>query len=183
MSEQGQRKRAEAVAQMSPNASVTVPVLADEGHDRGTARLAGPPPVSYLEECEAPAFVLTNEKRGIGLGAKRNRTTPGEDRGTVVLVTGRRTLCLVGVSPDDVAIEIPHEEVATVTYHTGLLANRLELRTPQQAYHCWVDRTADRQLLAETASYIEERSSSDDESEGDSKVMYRGHPVDSSYLK
>lgn len=153
--------RANLLAQMASDPSVTTDVLADTERQFPDGRLVDDPPVAYLAESESPAFVLTNAKKGIGLGAKRNTVSPDRDRGTVILVTARRTLCLVGTEPEDETFTIPHGAVAWVSYHTGLFANRLELRTPAKAYHCWTERsTGDSQLEAVTA-FIDERLTDD----------------------
>jgi hypothetical protein len=189
-------EQAEFVAQMAPHPSVTRAVLADE-----ESRLAGQPPVTYLDDAEAPAYVLTNGKRGVALGTKRNQTTPDKGRGTVILVTGRRTVCLVGTAPDDEVGEVPHTDVAAVEYHTGLLAKRLELRTPQRSIHCWVGRNTESSLLEEVATYVEDRAEADEDDiqdgsrengqtapdhdgeEDSDTVMYRGRPVDRSFIE
>ena len=181
MTEQPGQTRANLLAQMASHPSVTTDVLAGTERQFQSGRLSGQPPVAYLEESEAPAYVLTNQKKGIGLGTKRRTTTPDRKRGTVVLVTGRRTLCLVGQEADDEVISVPHRAVASVSPHSGLLSNRLELRTPRKAYHCWVERSAPDSLLADAAAFIEKRIRDDpeelDRDDGASRVTYRGNAV------
>lgn len=181
MTEQPGQTRANLLAQMASHPSVTTDVLAGTERQFKSSRLSGDPPIAYLEESEAPAYVLTNQKKGIGLGTKRRTTTPDNGRGTITLVTGRRTLCLVGQDSSDEVVSVPHESVASVSAHTGLLANRLELRTPQKAYHCWVERTAPDSLLESVATFIDERKSEDpvevDRDDGASRVTYRGNAV------
>lgn len=111
MTSQSELNRAMTLAEMAPHSSVTVGVLACRESEFPDGRLAEPP-VAHLEETEAPAFALTNSKRGVGLGTKRNTTTPADGRGSVVLVTGRRTLCLVGGETDDSVFSVPHSAVA-----------------------------------------------------------------------
>jgi hypothetical protein len=181
MKEQSQITRANLLAQMASNRTVTTDVLADEERQFVESRLVGPAPVARLDKSEAPAFVFTNEKRGIGLGSKRNTTTPDSDRGTVTVVTGRRILCLVGTEPDDEVVEIPIESVAAATAHTGLLANRLEIRSPRKAYHVWTDRNTDDVLMG-AAEFIENRMFDDPEElsrrDGASRITYRGQSID-----
>jgi len=173
--------RANLLAQMASNRTVTTDVLADEERQFAESRLVGPPPVERLEKSEAPAFVFTNAKRGIGLGSKRRTTAPDSDRGTVALVTGRRVLCLVGTEPEDELIEVPIESIASATGHTGLLANRLEIRTPRKAYHIWADRTTDEAVQA-AAEFIEDRMFEEPEQlerrDGANRVTYRGRSID-----
>jgi hypothetical protein len=168
------------LAEMAPHRSVTVGVLAGQEGVFPDARLHEPP-VTYLEDTEAPAYALTNTRRGIGLGTKRNTTAPADGRGTVVLVTGRRTLCLVGQERDDEVIEIPHESVAAVSVHRGLLAHRFELRTPRRGYHCWVPRGTERSLLATAAEFVRDRVGETPEEmetdDGANRLTYRGQPV------
>ena len=172
--------RAETLSEIAPSDSVTAPLLA--GAD---GRFATPPlhepPVSYLEPAESPAYVLSNAKRGIGLGSKRNTVAPSRDYETVVLVTGRRTLCLVGQASTDRVIEVPHESIADASYKTGLRAHRLALKTPRSIYHCWVNRKTEEDLLGAVTAFIEDRKQeSPEEVDGDdnaSRVHYRGLPV------
>ncbi|MFW5974273.1 MAG: hypothetical protein ACOCPZ_02700 [Natrialbaceae archaeon] len=153
--------RANLLAQMASDPSVTTDVLADTERQFPDGRLAGDPPVAYLAESESPAYVLTNEKKGIGLGTKRNTVSPDRDRGTVIVVTARRTLCLVGSEAGDETFTIPHSAVAWVSSHTGLFANRLELRTPAKAYHCWAERATGEAQLEAATEFVDERITDD----------------------
>jgi len=181
MTDQRCTDRALTLAEIAPNDSVTISTLSgEEGRFTTTAPL-NEPPVSYLEPAESPAYILASTKRGIGLGSKRNTVSPAGDFEALVLVTGRRTLCLVGQDATDRVIEIPHETIASASYKTGFRAHRLALQTPRNIYHCWVNRKTDTDLLAEAAAFIEDRQQeSPEELEGDdnaSRVMYRGRPV------
>jgi len=180
MSNHSKTTRANLLAQMATDSSVTTDLLAGEERQFEESRLVGQPPITYLENSEAPAYALTNKKRGVGLGSKRNTVTPDSNRGTVCLVTGRRTLCIVGTKPDDEVIEVPHESVAAATSHTGWRANRLEIRTPRKIYHIWVDRHAD-ETVAAAAEFIDEHRQKEPEEitkqDGASRVMWRGRPV------
>lgn len=174
-------RRAETVAEMAPSDSVTSAVLA--GHESRFSELPplNNPPLTYLDGAEAPAYLLTNGKRGIGRGTKRKTDSPVGDRRTVILVTGRRTLCLIGKDEDDEVIAVPHESVADVTSKTGFRAHRLALRTPRKMYHCWVHRKTDKATLNAAAEFIENhQQESPDAIDGDdtaNRVMYRGRPV------
>ncbi|MHC3379956.1 hypothetical protein [Haloarcula sp. H-GB5] len=174
-------KRAETVAEMAPGDSVTVGVLAGYKSRFSESPPLNNPPLTYLDGAEAPAYLLTNGKRGIGRGTKRKTDSPVGDRRTVILVTGRRTLCLIGKDEDDEVIEIPHEAVADVTTKSGFRAHRLALRTPRKMYHCWVHRKTDKTTLNEAAEFIENhQQDSPDAIDGDdtaNRVMYRGRPV------
>lgn len=186
MSDETVTERATFLSQMAPNSSVTAAVLADNEPAFVESRLSGAPPVTYLEDSEAPAFVLTNKKRGMAAGGKHNQTKPDRGRGAVALVTGRRTLCLVGADPDDKALEIPHTDVAKVSTHTGFLSKRLEIRTTRRVYHCWVSRSVDTGILEDAAAYIDDRAGADPdalepddmpESDTDQQFTYRGKVV------
>jgi|GEM_PF-660487 len=173
--------RAMTLAEMAPNRSVRFEILAGREEGFSGSRLHDPP-VTYLEGTEAPAYVLTNGKRGVGVGTKRNTTSPADERGTAILVTGRRTLCLVGQERSDEVIEVPHETVAEASYHTGLLGHRLALKTPRKQYHCWVSRSTDESVLARATEYVRERMPDapyEDEPDGTETAdfTYRGQPV------
>jgi hypothetical protein len=169
--------RAETLADIAPSETVTAPLLAGAEGRFSTPPLHEPP-VSYLEPAESPAYVLSNAKRGIGLGSKNNTVAPSRDYETVVLVTGRRTLGLVGQDSTDRVVEISHDDVAEATYKTGFRAHRLTLKTPRQIYHCWINRKTDEELLAAVTDFIEDRQGETPESvAGDGTVMYRGLPV------
>ena len=186
MSNNSATERAEFLSRMAPSPSVTAAVLADDEPEFVRSRLAGDPPVTYLEDSEAPAFVLTNTKRGMAAGGKHKQTKPDRGRGAIALVTGRRTLCLVGTEPDDKTLEIPHTDVATVSVHTGFLSKRLEIRTTRRVYHCWVSRSTDTGVLDDAAAYIDERAGADPEElapdgmpddDGEEQFTYRGRVV------
>ncbi|MFU1782541.1 hypothetical protein ACM16X_14250 [Haloarcula japonica] len=174
-------ERAETVAEMAPGSSVTTAVLAGHESRFSESPPLNNPPLTYLDGAEAPAYLLTNGKRGIGRGTKRKTDSPVGDRRTVILVTGRRTLCLIGKDGDDEVIEIPHEAVADVTTKSGFRAHRLALRTPRKMYHCWVHRKTDKATLNAAAEFIENhQQDSPDAIDGDdtaNRVMYRGRPV------
>jgi len=180
MTDQSRLDRAMTLAEMAPHPSVTVGVLAGREESFPDGRLAEPP-VSYFEGTEAPAYVLTNEKRGIGLGTKRNTSEPASGRGAVVVVTDRRTLCLVGGESEDTVFEVPHESVVDASYHTGWFATRFVLRTPRKQYHCWAKRTTDESLLEAAAEYVGSRTTESpdeiDAEDGASQLTYRGQPI------
>lgn len=181
MTEQHHIDRALTLAEIAPNESVTISTLAGEDGRFSSTPPSNEPPVSYLEPAEAPAFILANTKRGIGLGSKRNTVSPASDRESLVIVTGRRTLCLVGKQSTDEVIEVPHKSVAAAEVHTGFRAHRLALRTPRNIYHCWLNRRTDTDRIEAAATFIEDRQpETPEEIESDdnaSQVMYRGQPV------
>ncbi|MXR51671.1 hypothetical protein GRX03_08650 [Halovenus sp. WSH3] len=174
--------RANLIAQMVSDDSVTTDLLADEERQFTDGRLSEEPPIAYLAESESPAYVLTNRKKGVGLGTKSNTVTPDGDRGTVIMVTGRRTVCLVGQEDGDESYSIPHDAVAWVAYHTGFFSNRLELRTPAKGYHCWAERATSERRLDDIVSYIDDRRPDDPSPiSGDSEASvytWRGDTVD-----
>jgi hypothetical protein len=181
MTEQRHVDRALTLAEIAPHESVTISILAGENGRFSSSSPLHDPPVSYLDGPEAPAFVLANRKRGIGLGSKRNTVSPASGREALVIVTGRRTLCLVGQASADRVIEIPHESVAAAEVNTGFRAHRLALRTPRNIYHCWLNRRTATDCIEAAAAFIEERQpETPEEIESDdnaSQVMYRGQPV------
>jgi len=173
-------ERAETLAEMAPDDSVTTEVLSGREGRFSTATPLAKPPVTYLEDTEAPAYVLTNAKRGIGRGSKRNTVSPDGERRTVILVTGRQTLCLVGGESEDEVIEVPHDAIAKAEYSTGLRGHRIALRTPRQQYHLWIHRKTGEPLLEATTEFIGDHQLDDSETLEDndaSRVMYRGRPV------
>jgi len=171
------------LAEMASDDSVTLAVLAGREGRFSRDEPVNEAPVTYLEGTEAAAFVLTNGKRGIGLGVKNNTIEPTGDFRTIVLVTGRRTLCLVGRADGDEIIEIPHDSVAEVRYSTGFRKHRFVLRTPESAYHCWVHRKTDEAVLEAVTEFVEQRMVEDPEPVEDdhatSRMMYRGRPITS----
>jgi hypothetical protein len=180
MSDQRAMNRAMTLAEIAPDPSVTVGLLAGQEGAFPDSRLSRPP-VTYLENTEAPAYALTNGKKGIGLGTKRNTTSPADGKGTVALVTGRRTLCLVGGPDEDEVVEIPHESVAEVTYRRGWLAHRFVLKTPRRQYHVWVSRGTEESVLSGAAEFVRDRLDETPEEmeteDGANRLTYRGQPV------
>ena len=180
MSDQRAMDRAMTLAEIAPDPSVTVGLLAGQEGAFPDSRLSRPP-VTYLENTEAPAYALTNAKKGIGLGTKRNTTSPAENKGTVALVSGRRTLCLVGGPDKDEVVEIPHESVAEVAYNRGWLAHRFVLKTPRRQYHVWASRGTEESVLSGAAEFVRERLDETPEEietdDGANRLTYRGQPV------
>jgi len=180
MTDQRAMDRAMTLAEMAPNPSVTVGLLAGQEGAFPESRLSRPP-VTYLENAEAPAYALTNAKRGIGLGTKRNTKSPSDGKGAVALVTGRRTLCLVGGPDEDEVVEIPHESVAEVTYKRGWIAHRFVLKTPRRQYHVWVSRGTQESVLSDAAAFVRDRLDETPEEieadDGANRLTYRGQPV------
>jgi hypothetical protein len=174
-------ERAFVLAEMSSEDSVTMSVLAGRESRFAASEPLNDPPVTYLEETEAPVFVLTNGKRGIGRGIKSHTIAPDGQFRTVVLVTGRRTLCLIGQTDGDSVISVPHESVAAVRYSTGFRKHRLVLQTPESAYHCWVHRKTGEGVLDRVTEFIRghtvEQPEPVEDDEAVSRVMYRGRPV------
>ncbi len=173
-------ERAFVLAEMASNEQVTMAVLAGRESRFSTSEPLAEPPVTYLDDTEAPVYVLTNGKRGIGLGVKNNTIEPDGQFRTVFLVTGRRTLCLVGQAGGDEVIEVPHDSVKAARYRTGFRKHRLILRTPQSAFHCWIHRRTAASVLDDVTDYIDEQTVDEPEPvdhDAANRVLYRGQPV------
>lgn len=151
------RARAETLAAAADHPSVGVERLAGEAGYIPKSYLADGPAVTHLDTEEAPAYLFSNRKRGVGIGSKRNRTKPDDGYETIVLVTDRRTLALVGQAGGDAVVSVPHERAAAVEYATSLFANRLTVRTPRTAYHFWIDRSVAEPDLDAAAGYVHRR--------------------------
>jgi hypothetical protein len=168
------------LSEMASDDSVTMSVLAGREGRYAEMRPLNEPPVTYLAETEAPVYVLTNGKRGVGLGTKGNTVSPDGDRRTVILITGRRTLCLVGKRETDEVVEVPHDSIASVSYSRGLRKHRLVLQTPGSAYHCWVHRKTGTQLLDNVIEFVDGQRPEEPttvEDDRASRITYRGRPV------
>lgn len=93
--------------------------------------LADEPAASYLEVGERPVYVLTHENRGVEIDRETGRTelTPGSGYRTIVLVTDRRLLALVGDSDGesggDRSITVPLLDVESAERGTGRRVNAL----------------------------------------------------------
>lgn len=179
MTEDQIRDRALTMAALAPDDAMTASTLVGRSGQFSSERPLTEPPLTYLEPTEGPAFILANTTRGIRIGSERRSVSPSELSETLVVVTGRRTLCLVGQSNDDELVEIPHTSVVEASYTTGFRAYRLTVQTPKDAVHCWVNPNTAVDRIAAATSFINERAPASPEPlSDDTSESYRGQPLE-----
>lgn len=147
----GRRARDLAAAAVHDSVTVTglLSTVADGGH------LHDAPPLAHLEPGERPEFLFRNGVKGVGTGWRVGSTRPDPDAGTVVLVTDRRVVGVVGRERGDVVFAVPHADATAATSRTQLLKARLTVETADERYHFWVDRRVSRDALDAAAEYVE----------------------------
>jgi hypothetical protein len=160
---------AERLASNAGHPSVKAEVLLGSLGRISKAYLNDQPPVAYLEDDEAVAFLLRSDGKGVGIGGGRDTTSPTGSLSAVTLVTDRRTVCLVGQSSGDAVVAVPHRDVAGVDYKAGLLGSRrLVVRTDRTVYLFYANRSVGKDVLDGAAAYIYRRSNDgDDGDDGD----------------
>lgn len=171
--------RALTMAELAPDQDIAVSTLTGRSGQFSRDPPLAEPPTTYLEPTEALAFVLANTKRGVRVGSSSDAITPSESRETLILVTGRRTLCLVGQSDSDVRVEIPHRNVERVSYKSRFRGYRLVLETGDTVVRCWINPDTSVDRLADAAAFVEQKVQSNAESiTGEYTPSNRGQGLD-----
>ncbi|WP_336002468.1 PH domain-containing protein [Halorientalis halophila] len=114
----------------------------------------------YFEGTEAPAYVLTNEKKGIKHedGDGERTVTPGSEYSAVAAVTDERVLLVVGGNHEgsgrNRSVSLPYTEIRSVETKTGMLKSRVTLtaRTSDR-YTFW---QGGREDLDPVGEYVEQ---------------------------
>jgi len=99
--------------------------------------LAEQPAMAAVEDGEAVQFVVTNRKRGITIATDSTRhVTPDRNYRTVVVVTDRRVVALVGTETGDRQFTTELTSIADVTTTSGRRTGRLTIdRTDGTTWH------------------------------------------------
>jgi hypothetical protein len=145
-------RRARRLAEGARHDGVTITGLLETVADGG--HLYGDPPIEVLDPDEQPHFLFTNEVTGVSEGRRWGGTKPDPDGGTVLLVTDRRVLAVVGREDGDIEFSVPLADVETVEYATARTKGRLTVTTADTTYHCWVHRSVEESALAAAAAFV-----------------------------
>ena len=153
--ERRHRQRAQRLAAAADHDSVTEDLLAGGGRFSGTFYLYDAPAVAYLDEDEGPRFALFNHMKGVdgfdgGDGPDRNGIT-------LVLVTGRRVLVLVGREEGDRTLSLHYDVITGVDYEAGELHHRIGVATAEDEYTLWISRQFDEADLERAVSFVRDR--------------------------
>jgi len=142
---------------MGGSTNVEHAVSSDGG---GNGYLAGVTLEDFFEGTEEPAYVLTNEKRGIEHEDSDGERVvkPGSDYNAVAAVTDERVLLLVGGNDDgngqNRSVSLPYTEIRSVETKSGMLKSRLTLtaRTSDR-YTFWL---GGREDYGHVEEYVEQ---------------------------
>jgi len=126
----------------------------------GNGYLDGESLEDFFEGTEEPAYVLTNEKKGIEHedGDGERVVKPGSGYNAVAAVTDERVLLLVGGNADGAgrnrSVSLPYTEIRSVETSSGVFKSRLTVtaRTSDR-YTFWV---GGREDLAHVEEYVEQ---------------------------
>jgi len=151
MSEEDIGRRARTLADGALHDSVTITALLETVDDGG--HLHDGPPIEYLDADEQPHFYFDNTVKGISTGTRFLGKRPDPDAGTVILLTERRSLAVVGREAGDLTFSIPHDELEEAGYATTRRNGRLVLRAAD-TYHLWVRRSVAEETLADAAAFL-----------------------------
>jgi len=127
------------------------------GFDSGEY-LADRPAIAAVEADESVAYVVTNQKQGIAIrdGTTRN-VIPDSRYETVVVVTDRRIIALVGKMGGDKQLALDIEEIVDVSTTTTTRTGTLSIDC--DGGETWTIQTA-ASGLSDVASYLRDRSDS-----------------------
>lgn len=151
-------ERARRLAERAGHDSVTEAVLLGTGRFSNEFYLYGKPAVAHLDDGELPQFAFFNQMKGVGVGGKRETRTPDEGGVTVMLLTDRRVLALLGRRDGDERLTVPYDVVTGADYSTGLMKHRIAVDTVDTTYHLWVDSGYEESALRAAAEFLRDRA-------------------------
>jgi len=149
--------RAREVAAASDHAGVTAGLLGGTGRFSSTFYLFDDPAVAYLDTDELVHFGFYNEMKGVGIGEPDDTYVPDKSGVTIVLVTDRRVLALVGREEGDHEVSLHYDTVTGARFEVGDLHDRLVIETVSDTYHCWINSRFGPDDLEAAVSCIRER--------------------------
>lgn len=152
-------ERAERIADRSSHRTVTVDLLTGRGRFANEFYLYDRPAVAHLDDGEQPHVALHNDRRGVGVGGKRNTRSPDGGGIAVYLFTHRRVLAVLGRSDGDERLTIPYNVVTDARYKTGIVQHRVVVETVDTEYHLWVDRGYEESDLRDAVELVRSNAS------------------------
>lgn len=147
--------RARRLAASASTDTVTERLLLGGNEYSGEMYLYDAAPIDRLDDTEQPHATLFNDRKGVGVGSKRDTVTPNAGGKSVFVVTDRRLLLLVGKPEGDWSQSVPLEEVTGAEYSTGIMKHRVMVSTPSTQYHLWINADYDESTLDAVASLLE----------------------------
>jgi hypothetical protein len=134
-------------------------VLSSGGDSQSGEYLQGKTLTDYFEGTERPAFVLTNESRGITHvdGDEERMVRPGTGCSAVAAITDERVLLVVGGNEEGAGrnrdVSLPYTEIRSVDSKRGMLKSRLTITARTSDTYHFVVRG--REDLDEVAAFVE----------------------------
>lgn len=151
------RTRARRMATTCDHDGVTEELLAGAGRFSTTFHLYDGPPVASLHEDERPRFGFYNEMKGIEVDDGRGAYAPDNNGITVVLVTDRRVLGLVGCEEGDHKVALHYDVITGVEVEDGQLHNWLVVESVEATYRLPINRMFDEEDLEAAAAFVRDR--------------------------
>lgn len=149
--------RARQVAEASSHDGVTAELLGGTGRYSTTFYLYDQPAVAYLETDEHVHFGFYNEMKGVGVGGPTDTYSPDNGGISIVLVTDRRVLALVGREDGDHELSMHYDTVTDASMETDGLHDRLIVETVSDTYHCWINTRCCDEDLEQAVATIHDR--------------------------
>jgi hypothetical protein len=130
--------------------------LLGNGGYNNNARLFDGPVIGALDADEKPHLMLYHGRKGIEVVEREQSVTPDAGGVTVVTVTDRRTLVLVGRRSGDRQLSLRHDDVDAGEYSTGILKHRLTLEANGLTYRMWINSGYDEKDLQTALDLVRE---------------------------
>ncbi|MFC4359298.1 SHOCT domain-containing protein [Halobium salinum] len=112
-------ERAEKIANSAQHSSVKRGIL-----DNTLGFLNSTPPVAVLSRDECVQFVFFNRSEGVrGDPPNIPDYSPSESRGTILIITDKRVILLIGEEETDRVVSIPHGVIQGSSYKASLLGS------------------------------------------------------------
>ena len=143
------------------------PALLEKSENGGrfsTGYFSDGPLTARLCEDEEVEFALQNLKRGLVVteGGTQMRIPPGSNYRTVVLVTDRRLLFVVGRPDGDETFSVPFNRVCSMHDSRGVFKDRIRIQASDQTFDMYVKKGSP---LNDIAEYVSTMSGSNENSD------------------
>lgn len=123
-------------------------------------KIRGEPALSYLRDDEQPHYILHNRTKGLTYNERGREDTvqPSDDSWTLGICSDQRILFLVGLDSRVDKRSVEYDDIERVEASTGILKNRLSLRTLYANYQLYVSSSVSDDEFEAAIRFIRRKS-------------------------